>query len=916
MLEGLQQIIPYASAGLAGGVGLATTALAARRYLPQTRLALMPVGDGRPRRLPTASAPNGGRFSLSTRTSQITGLSRAGLIRYDDGYGFGWSASPQTSMLSDDDHLDYSIDRVARMLTSLEEPGSIVQLRVSKGPDIGRAIYEQQQAVSDRSDPLARELNSIQNQTYIDNASQGAYHQSRTSIWARIPTPLPGAIRRAFASNKRIKKDEKLARQKARATCELLETVCPLRTKRLTGRELWDALYKGHHEGANFVPNFDLVSALSPSALLAGDDLTLTSDRMIVDGRVPASIITLRQPPHPEVSADLARQLERAELGFRHTIIVEFELLDQREAKSRLRRKIKQAEHNTRTADGRSSNNEDAEGLVLELKTLLKAVSNNKDRLIATRYTIVVYGPEVADVNDEAQMERASRVLTSRCNDVIAALATDTGAVPCREDQCTLEYLYPRTIVGEMTPGVTGREIIEASRSVAALAPIEAPWGGSPRPHSLLQLTRGRIIGLDLWDRTEIMSPTMLIVGGSASGKSVLLGEIITNVLGTVGDATVKCIDFDESLGPLVELLGGKHIKFNSPDGEPRPLNILDFDGLERGEMADDTQITLVVEDLKILARLDAGDSDGENVLDTVVREIYENFSRINGQGRRKQEPVLSHIIDHLTSRGPNFETPELRAKAGSLATALNKYRNHAWLDQPTHEYFNDSNSRFTVYELNSLDGLQPAVKNSMAFRVAAKVGNTGGIKLGNGLFTPVLIGIDEGHKVKENFPVVFKAMESIARRGNKQMVFQIVCTQAWSDLSDCPALIKNSSIKVFGVQNQQSDEIANAVGLSPRANAELAALLTSPGNFSQYLLVIGSGPKMTVEKFQLELSSVNLWTRTNNPKERNARTIVKSLRPEWTPIQRIDYLASRYPRGLEAVGETEIDVSELKRAA
>lgn len=919
MLE--PQLITYATAGLAAGVGAATTTVAALRLLPHAKLALKPA-DARPmRNRRTASAPTGrsARFIPTIRKSQIRAVTRGGLICYDQGYGCGWDATPQTTMLSEDDHLDYAINRVATMLKSMEEPGTIVQIRTSKGPDIGRAIREHQKAIEPGCDQLAKELNSLQNDTYIHGAAQGAYHQSVTSIWARVPSIHPNGLKRLFSKDKQLKKDERDARQKAQSAFEMLERICPLRMRRLQGEELWNALYKGHHEGAKSVPNFNLTSAIRADDLLAGDDLTLTNDRMIIDGTTSASIVTLWLPPHPEISADLARQLERAELSFRHTIIVEFEILHQARAKQILKRKIKQARNSSLTAHGTNAGNHDAAGLIEQLDALLGSVSNNKDKLIATRYTIVVYGPEVTDVNDDLQMERARRVLSSRSDDIVAALRSDTGSLPKREDQCTLEYIYPLTLVGEMRPTVTGREIIEQSRSMAALAHIEAPWAGSPKPHTLLHLARGRLVGLNLWDKSQILSPTALIVGGSGSGKSVLLGELITNILGTLADATVRCIDFDESLGPLVELLGGKHMKFNSPDDEPRPLNIFDFDGLELGLMPDETQLTLVVEDLKILARVGPDDADGENVLTIAVKEVYEDFSHINGRGHAKQEPVLSHITDHLKSRGPNFETPELRAKAGSLAAALEKYRNHAWLDQPTHEYFNDSASRFTVYELNSLDGLPPAVRNSLAFRVAAKVGSTGGVRRKDGLFTPVLIAIDEGHKVKENYPVVFKANESISRRGNKQMVFQIICTQAWSDLSDCPALIKNSSIKFFGKQNDQSDEIAKAVGLSARAEAELHGLISSPGNFSQYLMVIGSGPNQIVETCQLTLASVSLWTRTNNANERNARRRVLALMPEWTLAEAINYLAIRYPRGLEAVGLKQIDESELtglRRAA
>jgi hypothetical protein len=531
----LNSLLPVATAAIAGGASLGLTISLAKRLFPLTGMAFDGYSTLKTRKLLTPSAP--GRGWGTVRKSEITGLSSSGIIRYRDGFGCGWEITPQHTMLSDDYMLDMSIDRIGRMLATLDKPGSIIQLRISKGPNPGRAVREHQLSIGASTDP-----------------------------GARLPVNLPTAFKRFNARGRSLRtyRDEMDARDEALQIFDLIEQMSPLKMKRLGGEEMWSALYRGHHENCKSVPDFNRTSAVYANALLAGDDLTFTNDRMVIDNQTPVSIITLWLPPHPDVSADLARQLERADLGFRHTIIVEYEALDQHVAKKRINRKIKLAQRNTRKADGRPKYNEEARGIVEQLVAISKAISNNKDRLVATRYTILVYGPPVTDVNDERQLDNARRILNSRCDSIIAAMRSDSGAVPKREDQCTLEYIYPGCVIGEMRADVTGREIIETSQTVAALAPIESPWIGSPRPHTLLSLTRGRLIGLDLWDKSLIMSPTMLIIGGSGSGKSVLLGEIITNVLGTLDDAIVRCVDFDESLGPLVEILGGMHHKFNS----------------------------------------------------------------------------------------------------------------------------------------------------------------------------------------------------------------------------------------------------------------------------------------------------------------------------------------------------------------
>src|SRR5205085_10941469 len=125
------------------------------------------------------------------------------------GCGCGWDLTHQTTMMSEDFHLDTSIDRIGRMLTSIDQPGTIVQIRVAKGPDAGRAIREHQLTVEAGADELARELNAIQNTTYIRAAATGVYHQSIASVWARVPAELPGAFRRLGASTKQAVRDER-----------------------------------------------------------------------------------------------------------------------------------------------------------------------------------------------------------------------------------------------------------------------------------------------------------------------------------------------------------------------------------------------------------------------------------------------------------------------------------------------------------------------------------------------------------------------------------------------------------------------------------------------------------------------------------------------------------------------------------
>jgi len=90
-----------------------------------------------------------------------------------------------------------------------------------------------------------------------------------------------------------------------------------------------------------------------------------------------------------------------------------------------------------------------------------------------------------------------------------------------------------------------------------------------------------------------------------------------------------------------------------------------------------------------------------EDILTNVITEVYRNEVPRNGAGKPKQEPVHSHLLALLESYP--FQSAGVRERAATLALALEKYRDHLWLDAPTHPDF-AADSPYDVYELDSLD--------------------------------------------------------------------------------------------------------------------------------------------------------------------------------------------------------------------
>jgi len=179
------------------------------------------------------------------------------------------------------------------------------------------------------------------------------------------------------------------------------------------------------------------------------------------------------------------------------------------------------------------------------------------------RFYALVYGPPVRTREEKSD---SIKVLDRCCEAMITAMKAIPGVEAAREEPDSVRAIYHRAITGEADRRPTGREITEVAGSLAALVPVESAWAGSRRPHTLCSTPTGRLIGLDLFDRGAISSPLVLVLGQPGSGKSVLMARVINDVLSTLADARVRAVDFGESLGPHVDVVNGRHLRFNTGD--------------------------------------------------------------------------------------------------------------------------------------------------------------------------------------------------------------------------------------------------------------------------------------------------------------------------------------------------------------
>src|SRR5438105_7983172 len=580
------------------------------------------------RRTNSMSRPAGGR-----RESSIVGIFNDALRHKDGSLTVAYHVEMPSTMFADDALVDAQYDELARMLAFDKPAGTLLQFRYSTIPDAGFAIINVINARPENGAHMLASLLQASNLEFLESSAKTIpYRRSILTLWVRVPPKrhanstmsamanFSNALKEDLKSNgfaklvqrlpaiyartsddsviRRTFEEEKRNYSYAQTLWRQIENSSPLRLRRMTRQEIWEAVYFGNCQNAGSSP----LLAHRP-----GRDLRdyLCSEKIegelsyLMHGQYPVAIVSMFTPPNEFVTADALRGLiGRRDFNTRHTIVTEYLFPEQRKETKRLDRRIKQVKRTFTKRD-----NPEGAAALRSLRAVRDQVAGARESLLPTRFYVILYGERARNF---AELKQSVDTLDEQCEKIVSAIRQIPGANAEREEPEALRALYPSAIVGELSPKLTGRELTEISNSVAALTPTEDSWPGAARPHTLLSTATGRLIGIDLFDRNQIPSPLIQIIAAPRGGKSILMAPFACDLLSSLRDASVNAVDIGETLLPLVTVLGGRYIR-PQPD-EIRAINIWSYPDLKDGEPPDDIQRALVVGDLKMLARI--GDDD------------------------------------------------------------------------------------------------------------------------------------------------------------------------------------------------------------------------------------------------------------------------------------------------------------------
>lgn len=921
------------------GYGVATGVGAAQSLLKSHRRNSRPPGrDG-------ADPSSPGHEANQLRTTSIAGLFGPYVRHRDGSYTCAWHAELKPSMLDEDFYTEDRRRQIARMLASDLPAGTVIQWRWRVVPDRGEAIDAARKASNGADVHRAAAALCELNAAFLEGlAASGGVRRDVLSLWVRVPSRLPSdkraglgrglkrigrdarrtggldaakAVIRGYGKLdggvvKRLLDEEREALARAEKYFARIEALSPLKLTRFTRPDLWRALFDGHDLTGRHTPAEPRGDGTDLSSYLTAEDLRYQSWYVLHRGArvMPSTIVSMVKPPNATITEKTLRQFAtNPALTFNHTTLVEYVVMEKKKAKRKLDKLIdrtKKSSRSLKTAQEQYT----PEGLrkIKELEAVRYELTKTGETLTPSRFRVIVFGEPAA--SHEA-LRDSVKELDRRRDLVIQAIQEMEGALARAEDSASLRAQYRHTVVGELDAKPIGREIEETTDTVSCLAPLEGAFRGMRAPHSVFPTVTRRLTCFDLLD-PQLGSPVVTVLGTKSAGKSSIMGQIIVDFLGRKHRAHVHLCDYGMSFEPMCEVLGGVHWRFKFAD--PRPINVFDYPGLRDGVMPDRQQESLVVEDLLRLSGSGADDRVGRDILTAVVHAVYRNEVAYNASSSdQKREPTLSHVLNMLDTFP--FDTAAHEERAADLKLSLAKYREHEWLDQPTHPSFRAPN-RFHVYELKDLEAFPPDVRDSISFRVAARITQASGRAAADGLIDVVLGIFDEVWRYGKQFPPIIDALKVVARTGRKEGFVSMLATHSQKDLKDLVDVTSTAGMRIIGKQAGNFDDLIEEARLSPEAVAAVKAISNVTGVRRQYVVACDFEDGQVVEMIENRQSPVLYWIQTNNIHERNARAKAANLVPGWTLMDAAAHCAAHYPQGLAAAGRSTLDESRLPVAA
>ena len=412
-----------------------------------------------------------------------------------------------------------------------------------------------------------------------------------------------------------------------------------------------------------------------------------------------------------------------------------------------------------------------------------------------------------------------------------------------------------------------------ASTDVAArFLTMSASWDGCSVPQFLTPADDEKLLGVDLFDKDELVAKHGLVLGVTGEGKSVLTNALLTSFFCADADNHVIVIDDGGSYRRLCALLGGQYLE-PTLDGTYsfNPFIAPEFlvDAEDRADFQ--TYITLLVQ---LMLRKSDLTNNEKSIIHKCVEKAYELA--------KDRTPILGDLYQAFA----DFTADDEEDKRISR----DFYKNLAiWIKGPYSLLFNrqssfDASSRFVVFDLNKMQdpSIKPVLLAIIKSVIHPKVANKRLRKI---------IALDEVWKFLKDSAGADLVNEWY-KAGRRFNVACYVITQSPEDLLNSPvatAVSQNSSVKWILNIGGGYDKL-HMLKLSEEEIETIRNLGKNPERSLYRKVFLRLGERKSV--IRSTLSKMEYWLYTTDPNDVNKEGRLKDAHPDWSSIEVLRALA------------------------
>lgn len=441
----------------------------------------------------------------------------------------------------------------------------------------------------------------------------------------------------------------------------------------------------------------------------------------------------------------------------------------------------------------------------------------------------------------------------------------------------------------------------------ADLTPIDCGLIGHDDPVCLFKTAAGALFPLDLWSKADVTAPMSLVMGGTGTGKSFLVNQLVMQHL--VGDPVVVILDIGGSYRRQTELLGGTSISFDP--AKPFCFNPFQVYGVNPdGSLKNPTP----GERAKIGACIEAlavPPEDGNallpvemiNAIDTAIEQTFHK-----AVSNQKRLVTLSDFYQHLLQiPGPGTEL------ATRISPFLKRKQYGAWIDGPTDV---DLTGKFLNIDLKGIK----KDRRLCAAMIPILMNYIEDVLIRNPARRKIVV-MDELWELITNERIVGFVVGAW-KTYRKEGAALIGSTQSLGgDIADTPiadALIGNTHTWFLLNQGVKDhfEKASQVLDLTEGqrtilSNTKFKASLNARGEMENYrscLLIRGANSTSSLSgEVLIEATPVEYWLCTTDPDEiqlfnRTRKSFDDDL------LRSVEYLAGKYPYGLAAQKQIDLD--------